>query len=197
MSEPAAQRSPEWFKARLGRVTGSSLKSAMGKNWKKFIERISLEELLQIIRHFDNEAMAWGRYWEPVGTSTYEIITGRKVVETGLVISPFSDLMGSSVDGLVDSDGTLEIKAPFRKHNHDAFLFTREVPSQYIWQTRAHIIATGRDWCDFASFYPEHPQKDLEIVRVNACEKVENAVRARIKECEEYKAEYLEKLIVF
>ena len=197
MSEPAAQRSERWFLDRLGRVTGSTLKSAMGKNWKAFIEKITLEELLQTVRHFDNEAMAWGRYWEPIAIATYEIETKSKVIETGLVISPFSDLMGSSVDGLVDDDGTLELKCPYKKHNHDAFLWSLEVPSQYIWQTRAHILATGRNWCDFASFYTEHPQKDLEVVRVHACEKIENAVRARIKECEEYKAEYLEKFIVF
>lgn len=59
--------------------------------------------------------------------------------------------LGYSPDGLVGTDGLIELKAP-RAKNHLQTILAGEVPTQYAAQLQAALLVTGRAWCDFVSF---------------------------------------------
>ena len=62
-----------------------------------------------------NEATEWGTVNEPNGIAYYEQVTGNKVIETGLHTHPNFHWIAGSPDGLVGTEGMVEIKCPFYK----------------------------------------------------------------------------------
>jgi hypothetical protein len=59
--------------------------------------------------------------------------------------------LGLSPDGLVGTDGGLEVKCP-RAKTHVAWTLADKVPAQHMAQVQAALLVTGRAWWDFASF---------------------------------------------
>lgn len=166
------QRSDQWFQARLGKVTASrvadvmaSIKSgeaAARKNYK-------MELLCQRLtgrkeESYQNAAMVRGTELEPVARAAYEIDTGLWVEEVGLVDHPEIVGFAASPDGLVGSDGLLEIKCP-NTATHVEFLRTGIIDERYRWQMTAQMACTNRNWCDFVSYDDRLPEQ-LQYKRV-------------------------------
>jgi predicted phage-related endonuclease len=63
----------------------------------------------------------------------------------------------ASPDGLVGTDGLVEIKCPITA-THIETLLNGAVPDKYIKQMQFQMACTGRQWCDFASFDPRLPE---------------------------------------
>jgi hypothetical protein len=61
-------------------------------------------------------------------------------------------VLGYSPDGLVGSDGLIEIKAP-RAKTHINTIIKGSGPVQYMAQIQAGLLVSGRDWCDFVSYH--------------------------------------------
>lgn len=170
------QRSEEWFAMRLGKVTASRVADVMATTKSgpaASRENYMMELLCQRLtgKHepgFTSEAMQRGTDLEPIARSAYEVDTGVMVDETGLVLHPSGIAFGASPDGLVGSDGLLEIKCPNTKQ-HVEFLRSGKPAGKYIWQMMAQMACTGRAWCDFVSFddrLPEWAQyKRVRIMR--------------------------------
>jgi putative phage-type endonuclease len=163
------QRSPEWFAARLGKVTGSRVSDLMAKTKSgysasraNYMAELICERLTgEQADRFQNAAMQHGTDTEPQARSAYEFMTDRAVVETGFTIHPTIDCFGASPDGLIGADGLLEIKCP-NTATHIDTLLTETVPAKYITQMQAQMACTGRAWCDFFSFDPRLPS-DLQM----------------------------------
>lgn len=163
------QGTPEWFAARLGKVTGSRVADLMAKTKSgysasraNYMAELICERLTgQQGERFTNAAMAWGTETEPQARAAYEFLTDREVVETGLVLHPSVPDFGASPDGLVGIDGLLEIKCP-NTATHIETLLSEAVPGKYMTQMQAQMACTGRAWCDFVSFDPRMPG-DLQI----------------------------------
>ena len=71
------QRSDEWFKARLGKVTASNVHKIFvggaGKTRKDYLMKLVLERLTgERVEGFTSGAMQWGIETEPLARSTYE-----------------------------------------------------------------------------------------------------------------------------
>lgn len=64
--------------------------------------------------------------------------------------------LGYSPDGLVGTDGLLEIKCP-RPKTHLLTILADAVPAHYMGQLQAGLLVSGRDWIDFASFVAGMP----------------------------------------
>ena len=64
--------------------------------------------------------------------------------------------LGYSPDGLVGTDGLIEIKCP-RAKTHLNTILTDEVPGYYMPQLQAGLLVSGRDWIDFVSFVAGMP----------------------------------------
>lgn len=188
------QRSDEWFSARLGCVTASRTADVMAKTKSgystsraNYMAQLITERLTgQANEGFSSAAMQWGTDTEPQARMAYELMTGETVEETGFVLHPTIKLFGASPDGLVGSDGLIEIKCP-NTATHIDTLLSGKVPRKYIIQMHVQMICTGRKWCDFVSFdlrlsgqiffWVQRVHRDDDI-----CKDIETEVVAFLKE---------------
>jgi len=160
------QRTEEWFKARLGKVTASRVADVIAKtktgysaSRENYMAQLVVERLTNTqAESFTNAAMQWGTDQEPFARAAYEVQQNVLVDETGLVDHPTIEMAGASPDGLVGEDGLVEIKCP-NTATHIDTLLTQTVPAKYITQMQFQMACTGRQWCDFVSFDPRMPQK--------------------------------------
>ena len=160
------QGTDEWRNARLGKVTASRIADIMGKTKtgykaarKNYMAQLICERLTgKAEEDFKSAPMQRGNDLEPVARAVYIIETGRDVEETGMVEHLTIAMSGASPDGLVDSDGLIEIKCP-NTATHIDFLRSGEPKPEYMLQMLWQMACTGRQWCDFVSYddrLPEH-----------------------------------------
>lgn len=192
------QRSPEWFAARVGKVTASKIADLMARGakgqklagWDNYMAQLLTERLTgQPSDSFSNAAMQWGVETEPQARAAYQFLTDRMVEEVGFVTHPDIAESGASPDGLVGDDGLVEIKCPNTATHLDT-LITETVPGRYVSQMQWQMACTGRAWCDFASFDPRlPPEMHLFVKRVNrddeAIAHMESAVREFLAELQD------------
>lgn len=180
MSEFVEQRSAEWFAARLGKITGSRLGAVTSflrsgdssKERVAYMQQLALERLTgKSIEVFETYAMRQGTEREPAAKRMYTEVTGREVQEAEFTVHPTMDYFGSSPDGLIGIDGVAEFKCPqVNKHIEYLQLADKgEIPDEYQNQVNAHMMVTGREWCDFCTFNPDFPDNSvIAITRVEA-----------------------------
>jgi putative phage-type endonuclease len=173
----APQRSPEWFAARLGRLTGSraedmlsSIKTGESAKRRDYRMELVTERLTGRPAEdgYSNADMQRGIELEPEARAAYEAHTGVLVDQTGFLAH--DELMaGCSLDGSVEGfAGILEIKVP-RSANHFATMRAGGVPAKYLPQVTHNLWLTGAQWCDFASYDPRFPERlQLYVVRTYA-----------------------------
>lgn len=192
----AEQRTPEWFEARLGRPTASRFGDIMAKtrsgysaSRKNYRAELVIQRLTQQIpENYQSSAMEWGVENEPVARLQYELESGNTVEDTSLWLHDDIEA-GASPDGLIGSDGCLEIKCP-NTATHLETLRTGKIPRQYFAQVQGQMWVTDRKWCDFVSFDPRLPANaQLFITRVERDETyikdLEYELRSFLEEVEE------------
>lgn len=169
------QRSPEWFAARAGRLTGSAaadvfatLKSGGEPASRRDLRtRLVLERLTGKCQEddYDNADMRRGRDLEPLARAAYEALTGLTVTQTGFLAHDTLPI-GCSLDGHVgDYDGIVEIKAP-RSAKHLMYLRAGVLPAEHVYQVMHNLFVTGAAWCDWVSYDPSFPPElQLLVVR--------------------------------
>lgn len=172
---PYAQGTPEWLQARVGRVTASRIKDvcAQGKGSAPSITREAymgelIAETMTGIGSSDgyiNADMQRGTELEPLARVAYETRTCQMVDAVGLVLHSRNPRFGASPDGVVGSNGLLEIKCP-RTHVHISYLLAGKPPAAYLPQMAWQAFCCERAWVDFVSFDPRMPEAlQLFIVR--------------------------------
>ena len=168
------QRTDEWFKSRLGKATASRIADIIAKtktgpsaSRENYAVQLVLERITQSKgESYSNAAMQWGTETEPLARQAYELKRGLFVDEVGFIDHPTISNSGASPDGLVGTDGLVEIKCP-NSATHMETLVTRKIPQKYIPQMTWQMACTGRSWCDFVSFdprFPEHLQIFIERI---------------------------------
>lgn len=191
------QRSEEWFKARLGKVTASKIADVMaqGRGGKPSATRANyaadlvVERLTGVPKEgFTNAAMQWGAETEPQARASFTLETGLTVDEVGFCPHPTIQMAGASPDGLIGEKGLIEIKCP-NSATHIATLTGAPIDDKYMKQMQFQMACTGREWCDFVSFDPRLPDEmRLHVRRVSADKdviaEIEAAVTAFLAEVE-------------
>lgn len=169
------QQTPEWFAARLGKVTASRVadaiartKSGYSASRENYATELALERIMGYSQPgYTSPAMQWGIATEPEARAAYEMARGDMVAGCGLIDHPTIEMSGASPDGLIGSDGLLEIKCPESKQ-HIEYLRLSTAPAKYKPQIQWQLACTGRAWCDFVSYDPRFPEPlRLHIVRVD------------------------------
>jgi putative phage-type endonuclease len=163
------QRTDEWFKQRLGKVTASKIadviaktKTGVSASRENYSTQLTLERLTgQQAEFYTNAAMEWGTATEPQARTAYEVYREVLVDEVGFIDHPTIAMSGASPDGFVGEDGLVEIKCPESKTQMDTLL-NQKVPTKYMPQMQWQMACTGRKWCDFVSYDPRMPQ-NLQI----------------------------------
>jgi putative phage-type endonuclease len=200
------QRTDGWFAQRLGKVTASRISDVMAKtksgpsaSRKNYMMQLLCERLTgRKEEGFTSAAMQRGTDMEPIARSAYEVDKGVMVQECGFVPCPLIEMAGASPDGLVGSDGLVEIKVP-NTATHVDFLRTGQIDNGYQLQMMFQMMCTGRKWCDFVSFDDRLPDPlQYKCVRLMFNEEVaasiHKEVTAFLAELDALQAEMLEKM---
>lgn len=180
----AEQRSPEWFMARLGRLTGSraadmlaTIKSGEAAARRDLRVQLVCERLTQTLQEdaFVNAAMQRGIDMEPAAFAAYEALTGSVAQRTGFLAHD-TLAIGCSLDGHVgDFEGLLEVKCP-KSATHLGYLRGGVVPAAYVPQIAHNLFVSGAKWADFLSYDDRFPGSlQTFLVRV---ERDESAIEA-------------------
>ena len=155
------QGTPEWFAARLGIATASRFKDIMARTpapRNNYMAELVAERLTgEREESYKSSDMQWGNDYEAVARLTYKLNNpDKKVRDCGIFLHD-KIACGASPDGLVDEDGTIEIKCP-KTATHIQTLKSGKLPTQYFWQVQGQLLVTGRKWCDFISYDPRLPE---------------------------------------
>ena len=173
------QRSPEWFAARLGKVTASKVGDVMARtktgysaSRENYMAQLICERLTGTKQEsYSNAAMEWGTETEPLARAAYEGSKDVLVDEVGIIDHPFLPMCAASPDGLISIDGMLEIKCPNTATHFDTLL-AEKMPSKYMPQVQWQMACANRLWVDFVSFDPRAPEGlQLFITRVERDDK--------------------------
>lgn len=182
------QRSPEWFSARVGRVTGSVAGAILGHApyaTRDDVMRRMVREYHGAEAEFTgNIATEYGTINEDGALIDYRLETGNDVELVGFIEK--DEWAGCSPDGLIDDDGGLEIKCPFgkRKDAVPQFKFLADQPHYYD-QVQFSLWVTGRAFWHFFQWAPGGTM--LEYVEPDQDWLDENLPRLR-----QFYAEYLD-----
>jgi hypothetical protein len=163
------QNTDVWMGLRIGKATASNAgcfmangDGAFGEPAKKYALQIALEIATgrKAEFSFSNDHTERGHEQEPVAKMHYEDAEFVTVTNGG-----FFDCgdHGDSPDGLIGTDGVLEIKC-VTAAVHYATLKRGSFDPAYRWQLVSHLDCTGRDWVDFVSFCSEFPEASQLIV---------------------------------
>ena len=169
MTEKLEQRSPEWYKFRLGNIMASKIKDLMTKTkygeskyktnyrYELAIERLTGKQAVIVPL---NDAMRNGIEREPEARDYFANKLNLSVREVGSQTHPLIERSGASPDGMV-SDGnqevTLEIKAPTMM-THARNLMAKELPSQYKHQVHWQMACSGMNGAYWVSYNPDFPE---------------------------------------
>jgi putative phage-type endonuclease len=168
------QGSPEWIAARVGKVGASRVHEIVAKTKSgpsamraNYHAELVAERLTgQPAEKFVSGPMQWGTEHEAGARDMYAFAHGHDVTRVGLVLHPVISLAMASPDGLVGSDGLVEIKCPGTA-KHIATLLGEPIDNRYLLQMHWQMACTGRQWCDFVSFDPRMPpEMQMEVRRV-------------------------------
>lgn len=160
------QNSDDWHKARLGIPTSSSFAKVMakgdGKTRSKYMRQLAGELLIgEPMQTYHNKHMDHGHEIEPQAKAAYELLTDRQINNVGFIRN---GRKGASPDGLVGSDGVVEIK----RQLPDILIETHQkdkVPSTHIAQIQGQMWVAEREWVDFLAFFPGMPMFTKRIYR--------------------------------
>jgi len=194
------QGSLEWHHERAGRVTGTSLQSAIGAKYskaknawtladKKVQETLSYalisERMTEVqIAELNTAAVERGRELEPFAIKAVEKKTGMNLLECGMLISENTPEFGFSPDAVFkDSNdvivGGLETKCPSSK-KHIEYFINNEVPPEYYWQVLSAFICDDNVlWWDFASYDDRNYISPLFYIRTHRKDVEDHINKAR------------------
>jgi hypothetical protein len=160
------QRSPEWYAARVGRLTGSSagdmlatIKSGEAAGRRNLRLRLVLERLTRRSQETDyvSPAMQAGIDREADAFAAYESLTGNVVERTGF-LAHVEHMAGCSLDGHVGDFGKLLSIKCRQPAAHFEFLKTGKVPGDAMAQIRHEMWLTEAVEHDYFSWNPDFPE---------------------------------------
>lgn len=197
------QRTKEWFQARLGCLTASNAwrvcartrKGEKTAEYGKYLDELMTEIISgQSIPHITTPAMQWGVDHEAEARGRYEMETGNIVTEVGFIRHPTIANLGASPDGLVGSDGLVEIKCPTVMKTVTRWR-DNIVPEEHRIQMIVQLGCTGRRWCDFVSYDPRF-KGEFEKMQffLKRFEPTQEEIDEVMRQCEEFLQELYERI---
>jgi putative phage-type endonuclease len=156
-----------WRMERVGKVTGSRVadivartKTGYSTSRANYLAQLVAERLTGVSGDsaFTSPAMQWGIEQEAKARAAYAFFADVDVALSPFVDHPKIPMAGASPDGLVGTDGLLELKCP-NTATHLETVLTKTIPQKYQIQMLWQMACTGRSWCDFASFDPRLPEE--------------------------------------
>lgn len=169
-----AQGDPEWLKARIGSIGGSSISKAVAKGEGKIRKQLLYDMVGEILsgekkEGYRDKNMEAGLEYEDEARSLYAFRNDVEVEQ----IAMFKDgpHKHASPDGLIGGDGTIEIKTVIPSVYVESKL-TGKIPTQYRKQIMWGLKRSLRGWCDYTVYCPYVKEIDpLLVIRLERDEK--------------------------
>lgn len=157
------QGTEEWLHIRRGLVTASvmgrlvtpkTIKPASNDEARTLTALLVAERITGWSEpSYTSADMQRGHDVEPIARDWYAERYATPVTELGFMTrDDWGFRIGYSPDGLVGDDGLIEVKAP-RAKTHLMTHISGLVPLHHMAQIQTGLLVSGRDWCDFISFY--------------------------------------------
>lgn len=160
------QRTPEWYAARVGKVTASRAHDIVAttksggftSGRKNYMADLVIERLTGApAPSYQSAAMLYGIECEPEARAAYAFAQDVDVEEVGFVDHPSIEMVGCSPDGYVGKDGLVEIKCGNTATHLDTLL-NDKIAVEYMTQMQAQMWVTGRQFCDYVSYDKRLPE---------------------------------------
>lgn len=154
------QGSPEWFAARSGIPTASMFSAVMAKGRSGADSKTRKTYMLNLLGErltgelqpsITTPDMERGKVMEAEARTLYEFQSDNEVKEIGFIRNGEK---GSSPDGVIDSNGCIEIKTK-KPALQLAVLLKGEMPPEHKPQVQGHLLVGEYEWCDFISYWPK------------------------------------------
>ena len=182
------QGTEEWFKARLGKITGSNVSKLLvkgkGITRDKYLftlvaEIITGRQSDQDLKELKGVHIVRGHMLEADARFLYELKSNNDVEEVGFI--EYNEYLGYSPDGLVGDTGMIEIKCPDTYNYVDA-ITTNKINPQYAAQIQYGLYLTRRKWCDFIYLNKAFGNKSMSIKRIYVNEEFHAILDIALKE---------------
>lgn len=152
------QGEPEWFQCRLGLPTASRFSDVMakgaGKTRRSYMLKLAAEILTgQPREEFPTPAMERGRAMEAEARDLYAFTRDIEIEQVGFIRN---GQKGASPDGLIGTDGEVEIKTK-RGDLLVELLLDGSFPNEHFWQCQGSLWVCEREWIDLVCFWPGLP----------------------------------------
>jgi hypothetical protein len=154
------QNSPEWFAARLGRVTASGMDRIITPTGmeSKSADKYMNELIGEIIT--GESADGWkgnahsdrGKEWEPQAAEFYQTLRDVELQRVGFIVSD-DGFVGCSPDYLIGADGMLEIKTGL-PHILIEYYLSGKLEQDHRPQTQTGLWVGERQWIDTMLYHP-------------------------------------------
>jgi len=148
----------EWREERRGKVSASQIhRIVLGGSgaWQTYLDELRAERAGCELREISAPALDWGHKYEPEARAMFEIEHGITVDGAlRFITHPELPDVGCSPDGLIDDDGGLELKCPYKPEVHEQYRAENVVPYRYVPQVQSTLWITGRRYWWFASYDP-------------------------------------------
>lgn len=164
------QNSPEWLEARRGIPTASRFADVLAKGRGKAPSKVRKRYLFELL----DEAVS-GEPTPSASTANFE--RGHEMEDQAADLYAFKfdagvtrvgfmrrGRAGCSPDRLVGDDGMLEIKSKL-PYLHWETVAAGVLPDEHVAQVQGQLWVSGRDWCDFVSYWPRRPLFVLRVQR--------------------------------
>ena len=163
------QGSEEWHECRRGIVTASRFADVLAKGQgitrRKYLYTLAGEVLTgECAESFTNQHMERGHEMEADAINLYAFDRELDPVVVGFMRRGRA---GCSPDRIVGTDGMVEVKSKL-PHLQLEVLERGDLPPEHKTQVQGQLWVSGRDWCDFVSYWPRLP---LFVKRVERDEK--------------------------
>ncbi len=166
-AEMIEQGSDAWWQMKMGKISASHINDIMavdksGKpraSRKNYVAKLALERITgkRDETGYHSHSMDQGVEREKFAIGLYEVVRESMVIPVAFVDHPSLPMTGASPDGLINSDGGIEVKCP-EPAQHLAFIRTGKIDTKYLQQMQWGMECTGRSWWTFMSYNPDFPE---------------------------------------
>ena len=174
------QGSDEWFDVKRGVVSSSNFAKVLnkGSGRKLYMRKLAGERLSGLTESsYSNANMEAGSELEASARKHYEQVNSCDVEQVGFIKN--SEFVGTSPDGLVGSDGMIEIKCVIPS-TQIATILSGRMPTTHIPQVQGVLWVTGRKWIDFISYCPAIKSRFYFCTRVKRDEEYIKELSIRV-----------------
>lgn len=162
--EQIHQRTPPWFAKRGNMVTASQVASVLGQcPYKSAVQLLKEKVWPELRQNSDSFATNWGNNYESDAIQKYEKLTGKRVLNFGLLQHVDHEWIGASPDGVAaggpdDTPIAIEVKCPVSRE------ITAEVPRHYMPQIQLQLEVMDLEEADFVQYRPASLWREEEFV---------------------------------